>query len=349
MQSVPPRTTEQNELDGQPAVRPHAPLSHAGKPPPAIPPRSRVGAYMRDLRLDVALALSLPALCSACAAWWQTGTLRPGALAFTFVSAFAVALSTYLLSAYHDGELAAQAEQRPAAAGWGGTRTLPTTGSLPRAQFSPDLLHSLGLLSLSIAGVCALWAGLLAGWPMVLFLAGSIALVAGYAVPPVRYGARGWGLGEAGLLLALGLLPALAGYYSQAGTLDTLVTWTALPFGLLGAAIVLNSSLIYHRRDWLIRKRTLAVVLGPDRAIDLGLLLVIGAFVIILFGASIAVLPLRTIVALAALPLAAGAYSGLDRDEWTLAQAAGLSAATVNAALATALLFCLALLTHHIW
>lgn len=344
MQSVPPRSTEQSDLDVAPAARPQA----AAQARP-VPARTRIGAYLRVVRLDMALALSLPALCSACIAWWQTGTFHPGVFTFTLVSTFATALGAHLLSAYHDGELTALAEQRPAAHGMAGTRAAAPAGLLPREHVSPDIVHSLGYLALSLAGVCALWAGLLAGWPTVLFLAISIALAAGYAVPPVRFGARGWGLGEAGLLLGLGFLPALAGYYGQAGTLDRPVTWSALPFSLLGAAILLNHSLLYHRRDWLIRKRTLAVSLGPARAIDLGLLLVIGAFVLILLGASIAALPLRAIVALVALPIAAGAYSRLDRDDLTLAQCMGLHSAAVNATLAAALLFCLALLTDHLW
>lgn len=315
-----------------------------------VPARTLIGAYLRVARPGAALALTLPAACSACAVWWTTGALRPGVLIFTLVSVLGVALGAHLLSAFYDGEALAAAEKRAAAHGVSGAHG-PTvaTGSLPQEHVIPDLVHSLAYLSLSLAGVCALWAGLLAGWPMVLFMAASIALVVGHAMPPVRYGARGWGLGEAGLFLALGFLPALAGFYGQAGTLTTLVTWSALPFALLGAAIVLNHNLLHYRRDWLIRKRTLAVVLGPARAIDLGSLLMIGAFVVILLGASITELPLRAIIALAALPIAAGAYSRVDRDELTLPQGLALYSATVNAALATALLFCLALITHHIW
>jgi 1,4-dihydroxy-2-naphthoate octaprenyltransferase len=349
MQTIPPRSSKQTELEGQP-VTVHPQAVESAQPAVqarVVPARTLIGAYLRVARLDAALALALPAACSACAVWWQTGTLRPGVLVFTLVSVLGVALGAHLLSAYYDGEAAAAAEMRAAAYGSHGPAVV--AGSLPQEHVSPDLVHSLAYLNLSLAGVCALWAGLLAGWPMVLFVAASIALVVGYAVPPVRYGARGWGLGETGLFLALGFLPALAGFYGQAGTLDTLVTWSALPFALLGAAIVLNHSLLHYRRDWLIRKRTLAVVLGPARAIDLGSLLVIGAFVAILLGASIAELPLRAIIALAALPIAAGPYSRLDRSDLTLPQGLALYSATVNAALATALLFCLALITHRIW
>lgn len=352
MQTIPPRSSKQSELEGQPvAVHPPAAAhAQAGTQARVVPARTLIGAHLRVARLGAALALTLPAACSACAVWWQTGTMRPGVLVFTLVSVLGVAVGAHLLSAYFDGEAVAAAERRAAAYGTGSAHASAiAAGSQPQEHVSPDLVHSLAYLSLSLAGVCALWAGLLAGWPIVLFQAAAIALVVGYAVPPVRYGARGWGLGEAGLFLALGFLPALASFYGQAGTLDTLVTWSALPFALLGGAVVLNHSLLHYRRDWLIRKRTLAVSLGPARAIDLGSLLVIGAFVAILLGASIAELPLRVIVALVALPIAAGPYSRVDRDELTLPQATALYSATVNAALATALLFCLALITQRIW
>jgi 1,4-dihydroxy-2-naphthoate octaprenyltransferase len=356
MQTIPPRSGKQSELEAQP-VTAHPQAAQPAQPAQSaqvavVPARTLIGAYLRAARLDAALALSLPAACSAVAVWWQTGTLRPGVLIFTLVSVLFVALGAHLLSAFYDGEAAATAAAAEKRAAYGvGSAHGPTiaAGNPSQEHASPDLVHSLAYLLLSLAGVCALWAGLLAGWPIVLFQAAAITLVVGYAVPPVRYGARGWGLGEAGLFLALGVLPALASFYGQAGTLDTLVTWSALPFALLGAAIVLNHSLLHYRRDWLIRKRTLAVSLGPARAIDLGALLVIGAFVAILLGASIAELPLRAIIALAALPIAAGPYSRLDRDELTLPQGMALYSATINATLATALLFCLALITQRIW
>lgn len=312
-----------------------------GSIPPVPPAQTLIGALGRVARFDAALAMATPVLAATTAAWWQSGALNVFALLFMFAGAFFGALGVNLLIEYHD-RLRAQEPQVQVA-----LQFINGKSAKMGAELFPGQIHSLAYIALLISFVCSLWMGLLIGWPLVLFSLATIALGVAYCAPPIRYGTRGFGLGESGLFIGLGLLPAMGSYYAQMGTIDALALWSGVPFAILVSLIGIAGNLFNYRRDWLIRKRTLAVVLGPARAIDLSTVLLIGAFVFILFASVVSALPLRTMVALLALPIATSAYTHIDREQLPPAEGLRLYTASIHATLAAALFYLLALATDH--
>lgn len=316
--------------------------SYSGRTPPLRPAHTLLGAFVHTCRFDAALAAVTPIIAVSAVAWWQTGSMNLIVLFFTLAAGFGAALSVQLLTEYYDRLRASSSHVRSAlrAAGDVGTR-------------APDLhlgeIKSLGYIALLISLLCHLWLGLLAGWPMLVFGGVTLLLAWGYAAKPLNYAQWGLGLGESGLFLALGLLPAVAAYYAQTGALNSVALWSAAPFAMLGSLIVIAHSLMFDRRDWLIRKRTLAVQMGRPRTLDFSAILLIGAFVFVIFAAVITDLPLRTMIALLGLPVATSAFSQIDREEFPPAQSARLYTAAIRAALATSLLYALALFTDRIW
>jgi 1,4-dihydroxy-2-naphthoate octaprenyltransferase len=306
--------------------------------------RTMLAAFARICRVDAALAVTAPVLTTTCVIWWQTGQIDWVVLAFTLGAMFSMALGVHLLDEFYDYSQSKTADAKPmfepAVTGF---------GVLSQGGVLPSTVASLGFVMIVVSALCVLWLGLLAGWPMMLFLGIALVLGVAHAVPPVRYSARGWGLGESGLLVAFGLLPVIASSYGQVHSFSPLITWGGLPFALLAAAIVLNFNLMHHRRDWLMRKKTMAVLLGVARTIDLSTVLVILPFVSIMFAAVVTALPLRTMVALAALPIAVGAYSNLDREDPSIAAGNHLYTVSVQATLVAALLYCLALVSDRLW
>ncbi len=212
---------------------------------------------------------------------------------------------------------------------------------------TPRAIRLIALMLLFLSFLCCLLLVWLVGWPM-LFFAGLIYLLGfAYMTPPVKYAFRGWGSGELGVLLSAGLLVTM-GYYSQAETISWLPIWTAIPIGLLTVAVVYNFNIVYYRRDWLNRKRTLMVHLGPDRGLDLSSVLVVGGYVAFVLIVSWAHLPIWVLVCLGALPIALGRYGRLRRgygqDEYI-----DLYNATVNAVIVTGILFGVALAFDRIF
>ncbi len=315
-----------------------------GRMPSPLPAaRTLLGAVARTFRLDAALASTAPVAAVAAAAWWHTGSFNPLAFAFTFAAALAAALGSHMLNEGFDRQRAAAPAVQAA------LQAARVELATPAADLTVGEIKSVGYVALLISLLCSLWLWLLVGWPMALFGAVSLLLIWSYAAPPLRYGMAGLGLGESGLLLALGLIPAVGGYYAQVGSIDALALWSGVPFALLLSLILFAYNLLHARRDWLIRKRTLAVSLGLNRTIDLSTVLMIGALSFILLAAVVSELPLRTMVAVLALPIVTSAYAGLDREQLPPAQGLRLYTAAIHATLAASILYCLALVTDRLW
>jgi 1,4-dihydroxy-2-naphthoate octaprenyltransferase len=271
--------------------------------------------------------------------WWQTGDFSWLTFTFLLVGVLSSALGYQLLSTVYDYRQSLEPEA-------GATDDLPTTpfawlagGALP-----PGLLSSAGWLFFSLGGLSALWLALLAGWPLLFFSGLSVLLILASFVPPVRYAGRGWGVGELGLALGFGLLPLLAGYYTQAGALlSWLPAAAGLPLTLLVFVVFFTHNLGAWRRDWRMGKRTLPVLLGAGRAVDVAAGLTMGAYTAILFVTVLSRLPLWGLAGLATLPLALGAYGDLCRDEVKPEEGYRLRDTAAKATIWTGVLLCLAL------
>ena len=322
-----------------PITSPLGNLALLGQSRPVEMPASLLGRVAAATRPDLALALTMPAVYGAVIGWWQTGQFSWLTFAFLVAGVLSSALGYQLLSTVYDYRQSLE----PAA---GATDDLPTTpfawlagGALPSG-----LLLSAGWLLLSLGGMSALWLALLAGWPLLFFSGLSILLILASFLPPVRYAARGWGVGELGPALGFGLLPLLAGYYMQAGaTLTSLPVAAGAPLALLIFVMVFANNLGAWRRDWRMGKRTLPVLLGVGYSVDFAAMLTMAAYTAILFVTVLSRLPLWGLVGLATLPLALGLYSDLHRDEVKPEDGYRLRDTVAKATVWTGILLCLAL------
>jgi 1,4-dihydroxy-2-naphthoate octaprenyltransferase len=302
-------------------------------------PQSLLQRVAVATRPDLALAFTAPAIYGAVLGWWQTGHFSWLTFAFLVAGVFTSALGYQLLSTVYDYRHSMEP-------GAGATDDLPTTpfAWLAGRALPPGLLSSAGWLLFSLGGMSALWLALLAGWPLLFFSGLSVLLIVGSFLPPVRYGARGWGIGELGLAVGFGVLPMLAGYYMQAGaTLSWLPVVSGLPLALLVLVAAVTNNLGAWRRDWRMGKRTLPVLLGAPRSFDLAAFMTVAAYAGVLFGTVLSRLPLWGLAGLATLPLALGAYSGMRRDEVKPEDGYRLRDTAAKATIATCFLLCLAL------
>jgi 1,4-dihydroxy-2-naphthoate octaprenyltransferase len=115
-------------------------------------------------------------------------------------------------------------------------------------------------LTVALAGIVGLGLTLIGG--LVLLIIGLLAVVAAlaYTGGPWPYGYRG--LGEVFVFVFFGLVAVAGTAYLQAGRLDPLFIWAAIPVGALTTAILVVNNLRDIPTDAAAGKRTLAVVLG---------------------------------------------------------------------------------------
>ena len=322
-----------------PTQEPASPLALTLERPARPDRRTLAGLLGRALRVDMALALTMPALTGAFLGAWVAGGMDWLRFAFTVAGVLSIAVAYQAYVAVGDVRQSLLPHARP-------TADLPDTAfaALVGGVLPLPLVMSLAHLLTVLGVVCGLWLALLAGWPVLFFGALSLLLLGASFAPPVRYAYRGWGVGEVGVSLGLGLLPLISAYYSQAQNLSWLPVMAGLPIVLLSLWTLLAQNLGSRRRDWLMDKRTVPVIAGEARALDIGVVVTVLAYAAILLVTVVARLPLWLLGGLATLPLAQGAFADIRRDNVTPEDGYRLRDAAVKATIWTGVLTCAALL-----
>jgi 1,4-dihydroxy-2-naphthoate octaprenyltransferase len=158
------------------------------------------------------------------------------------------------------------------------------------------------MLAIGVGGVCGIGLTLLAG-PLVLVIGvASVAAMLGYVGGPMPYGYRG--LGEVFVFIFFGLVATAGSRYVHDRVVEPVVWLLAVPVGLLCAGILVVNNLRDLDTDAATGKRTLAVILGPERTRVLFTGIVLGSLALIGLLAATSVFSPWTALALLGLPLA---------------------------------------------
>lgn len=182
---------------------------------------------------------------------------------------------------------------------------VPFTGgsrSIQMGLISARGMLTVSLISFLVGGIVAIPLILRAGLP-VLYL-GIIGVLSGffYTAPPIRLCARK-GIGELVVALNFGPLIVAGSTLVQTGRLEPVAFLAGIPAGLLTAAILWINEFPDLEGDRATGKDNLVVVLGKARARYGYVLLVGGAFGVIVVMAILGVIPLLSLIALPALYL----------------------------------------------
>jgi 1,4-dihydroxy-2-naphthoate polyprenyltransferase len=103
----------------------------------------------------------------------------------------------------------------------------------------------------------------------------------------------------------------LGSFYVQTGNLDPTALFVGIIIGLLSACVLMVNSFPDYDADRMGGKKTLTVILGKNRAVNVLLVLQSLVYAMILVGILISITPIFSIVAMASLPLAARAIKRL--------------------------------------
>ncbi len=129
----------------------------------------------------------------------------------------------------------------------------------------------------ALIGLYLLFVG---GWPVAVIGLSAILAALAYTGGPLPFGY--YGLGDLFVFLFFGLVAVGGTYYVQALTLTPLVLWVAVPPGLLITAILVVNNLRDLETDRRAQKRTLAVFIGAQATLYEYLLLLSGAYLVVL-------------------------------------------------------------------
>jgi len=143
-----------------------------------------------------------------------------------------------------------------------------------------------------------------AGWHLIGLGVLALAAAVLYSGGPKPYASAG--LGELSVFLFFGLAATAGTTYVQSGAVRAQAWWSAVSMGLLAVAVLVANNLRDIPTDTAVGKRTLAVRIGDQATRALYRTVVITALVLPFVGWLVGQMPVGALLALAAIPLAAG-------------------------------------------
>jgi 1,4-dihydroxy-2-naphthoate octaprenyltransferase len=148
---------------------------------------------------------------------------------------------------------------------------------------------------------------------LALLVIGIAGVVVGYSYtgPPLKLVYRG--LGEIAVAVGFGPIMLLGAYAVQTGRVSWEPFVASLPVAILIALILYVNEIPDRRSDASAGKRTLVVRLSRRQVITLYLVAAVLAFASIVLAVAGGIMPWPTLIALAAVPLAARVYTGIQQ------------------------------------
>jgi 1,4-dihydroxy-2-naphthoate octaprenyltransferase len=187
----------------------------------------------------------------------------------------------------------------------GGSRVIQDGLLSPRQTLSLGV----GLLAAGIAvGLYLVWR---VGAGLFVFGLIGTALVLVYSIPRWGLAYVGHGLGELAVALGFGPLMLLGTYWVLTGTLSASAWWLSLVPGFLIALILFVNGYPDYEADLSVSKHTAVITLGRAGA-RWGYALILGsAYLSVVVGVVLGIIPALSLVALVTIPLGVGAIKKL--------------------------------------
>lgn len=230
--------------------------------------------------------------------WFVERTLDPLHLMLVFAGAIILQLAANVIDDYYDFTSGIdQISNQMFPPDFGGWKVLP------RELMTPRDAKILGFSLFTVSIVIGAYFGYVVG-PLAFVLAvfGTFFGIA-HTGPPMKFAYRGLGLGELGIFLAFGPIPAIGAHYVVSGETSLIPIIASIPSGLLTAAVLVDHDLIFfepYRRGG---KRSLAVVLGASKAMMVSSAAAVAAYVVVILGVVAGLFPISVLASFITLPL----------------------------------------------
>ena len=166
---------------------------------------------------------------------------------------------------------------------------------------SPKQMWTGVAIAVAVSAATGVWLFTIAGWPILVIGAVSVVAMLTYVGGPIPYGYRG--LGEVMVFVFFGFVATVGTRFAHDGSAEPSAWILGAVMGSLAAAILMANNIRDLETDERAGKRTLAVMIGPDRARRLYSVLLIGPFALIAIAAGAGWIPILAGVSVVLLPL----------------------------------------------
>lgn len=249
-------------------------------------------SILKVSRAYVLPVMILPVLLGALGAYVYNGVFHPFLLLLTLIGAASAHLFSNLINDlwdYRNGVDVVASNSEVIAT---------HSGVLAQGTWTEKRFSQLTWIMFGIALACGLILSVLTGWWVLLFGALGAFIAYFYVAPPIKFGYRGKGLSEIGILIAFGVLPVMGSYYVQTMQLDYRALLLSLPVGILTTLILFNHHFLHWQTDQESGKRTLVVVWGEKKALRFSRYMATLAYLTLFLCIGLGALPIYSLVAL---------------------------------------------------
>jgi 1,4-dihydroxy-2-naphthoate octaprenyltransferase len=265
---------------------------------------SRWALFVNATRLPFLTATLVPVLLGTVIAW-SDGTFGFGLFLLALFGAAFFHLGTNVMNDYFDhtsGVDEANLTPTPFA---GGSRLIQ------RGLVEPKSIRNLAWGFYAAGTVVGLVLLALTGPELLIF--GLVGFLLGilYTAPPIRLVHHG--VGEIAVGLGFGPVMVLGAYWVQAQQLSIAALYASIPVGILIAAILYINEIPDRMWDEKAGKRTLITRMAPDTAVTGYAVLIVAAYLSIVTGVALGIMPLATLIGLFTIPMAWSAFKTLRR------------------------------------
>ena len=293
--------------------------------------RLSIKNLLRALRAPFFVATATQTLVGAAVAW-NEGAFHLGYFLLTVLGVVLANAGTNVANDYFDhlsGDDEGNQELTPFS---GGSRVIQEGIVSPRGMV---VLTFLCYGIVVIIGLYLTWAR---GWCVLAF--GLVGVVLSFLYnAKIAYVGRG--LGELVTGILTGPIIVCGAYYVQAQRVTPEIVWVSLPVGLLVSLILYVNEFPDYAADKAAGKRTIVVMLGRRRAVPGYVAMIVVAYLSILLGVLVGLLPWPTVLAFLSLPLAYKGVQGIRQFHDEASRLVPTCAVTIQMHIATALLFTL--------
>lgn len=264
----------------------------------------RLKTYFLATRPQFFTAIILPVGLGTAVAWHETGIFFWGYFFLSLIAAVFYHAGINVLNDYFDYLNGTDNINQ--------TGLSPFTGGSRMIQnkiMTPGETYILGALFLITGSIIGLYLAYERG--IFLLLIGTMGLFSGYyyTAPPVFFAGRG--LGELLVGLNFGVLSVAGSYYVQAQGFSFAAVFASLPLSFMIAAILYINEFPDYDADKAVGKNHLVVYLGMERARWGFLFIVAGAYISIIAGVILDLLPITALFVIPAAILGIKAVKGL--------------------------------------
>jgi 1,4-dihydroxy-2-naphthoate octaprenyltransferase len=221
------------------------------------------------------------------------GVFRWDVFVYALVAALAIQVAANFANDVSDGQRGVDTADR-----------LGPPRMVALGRLSPRQMWTGVLVAVAVAALAGVALAVIAG-PVVLVIGiASVVAMLGYVGGPAPYGYRGFG--EVFVFVFFGVVATVGSRYVYDMTAPRSAWLLSIPIGMLATAILVVNNYRDLGTDRASGKRTLAVIMGPDRTRTLFAVLVYGALVVIVVFATVGWTPLPTAFAGTVAPYAVG-------------------------------------------